>query len=185
VAGGRAGHRRCCERAVVPSGGGMIVYHPKKWRGFSVLCGRHCLRGSVFLLSLPYGMVAGMIALLVKLDEVHRWGIFNGEFGHTVREDSFFDHPYSLQIWATSLGFLLVFRGNLAYARYWEGRMQLARMCSYYQDAATVRRLAPAAGCYRCLGSRCAVMTPASWRRTPCALMRPTRMSISTASGSR
>jgi hypothetical protein len=118
----------------------MIVYHPKKWRGFSVLCGSACLRGSVFLQSLPYGIVAGTIALAIKLDQTHDWGIFNGRFGHTVREESFFDHPYSLQIWATSLGFLLVFRGNLAYARYWEGRMQLARMCSYYQDAATVSR---------------------------------------------
>jgi hypothetical protein len=116
----------------------MIVYHPKKWRGFSVLCGYACLRGSVFLQSLPFGLVAGGIALLIKLDQSNGWGIFDGRFGHTVREDSFFDHPYSLQIWATSLGFLLVFRGNLAYARFWEGRMQLARMCSYYQDAAMV-----------------------------------------------
>jgi predicted membrane chloride channel (bestrophin family) len=118
----------------------MIVYHPKKWRGFSVLCGTSCLRGSVFLQSLPYGLVAGSIALLVKLEA---FGSFGGRFGHTIREDSFFDHPYSLQIWATSLGFLLVFRGNLAYARYWEGRMQLARMCSYYQDAVTVRAAGP------------------------------------------
>ena len=108
-----------------------------------MLCGRHCLRGSVFILSLPYDILAGLIAALVKLDQTQSWGIFDGEFGHTVREDSFFDHPYALQIWATSLGFLLVFRGNLAYARFWEGRMQLARMCSYYQDACMVRKFTP------------------------------------------
>ena len=114
----------------------MIIYHPKKWRGFSVLCGRQCLRGSVFPLVLPYAALGGLIAFLVKFDNEYSWGYFGG-LGMKHREDSLFDHPYSLHMWAASLGFMLVFRGNLAYGRYWDGRRELARMCSYWQEVAT------------------------------------------------
>lgn len=110
----------------------MIVYNTKKWWGFVVLCS---MRGSVFPRVVPYALISGLIATLIKLDNRNGWEVFDS-LGHRLREDSLFDHPYSLHIWGMSLGFLLVFRGNLAYARYWEGRRELARMASYWQDAA-------------------------------------------------
>ena len=53
--------------------------------------------------------------------------------GHTIVAG---DQTYALQIWATAVSFALVFRGNLAYGRFWEGRIQIAKFSSYMQDTA-------------------------------------------------
>jgi predicted membrane chloride channel (bestrophin family) len=113
----------------------MITYHPKKWCGWVVLskCGQD--NGSVIPRCFPYGFVSAMIALLVKLDNAGEWGIFSS-LGMEEKKDSLFDHPYALQIWGVAVGFLLVFRSNLGYARYWEGRTKLAAMSSYLSEVA-------------------------------------------------
>ena len=113
----------------------MITYHPKKLWGWVVLskCGQE--NGSVIPRCLPYGIVSAMLALLVKLDNAGDWGVFTN-LGMEEKQDSVFDHPYALQIWGVAVGFLLVFRGNLGYARYWEARAKLATMSSFLQEVA-------------------------------------------------
>ena len=111
----------------------MIVYDTKKWLGWIVLV--KC-SGSVFHLSAPYAVVAGLIALAVKMDNQYEWGLFHSLEPQTLESSPLFYSPYALQIWGTTVGFLLVFRGNLAYARYWDGRGHLARLSSYLQETA-------------------------------------------------
>jgi len=113
----------------------MIIYNPKKWCGWKVLCSKSGCSGSVAPRAALYGLVAALIALIIKLDQEFEWGVF-GALHHTTREESLFDHPYSLHIWGAALGFMLVFRGNLGYARHWEGRREIGRMSSYLQDVA-------------------------------------------------
>lgn len=45
-------------------------------------------------------------------------------------------HPYTFQLFAAVVGFGLVFRAQLAYARYWESRTALASLGSKWTDAA-------------------------------------------------
>jgi predicted membrane chloride channel (bestrophin family)/CRP-like cAMP-binding protein len=111
----------------------MIVYDTKKYNGLVVLL-RALVRcdweGSVLLNVLPYAAAASLVAGTIKLDGHFRWNLFTA-----VHDDTLFDHSYSLQVWATSVGFLLVFRGNLAYQRFWEARSAVAQFSSYLQDA--------------------------------------------------
>ena len=113
----------------------MIIYNPKKWCGWKVLCSKSGCSGSVAPRAALYGLVAALIAFIIKLDQEFEWGVFSA-LHHTTREQSLFDHPYSLHIWGAALGFMLVFRGNLGYARHWEGRREIGRMSSYLQDVA-------------------------------------------------
>jgi len=112
----------------------MVLYETKKWGGFAVLYQLFCLcdtRGSVLPQTLPYMFVAASIAGFIKLDDYLGWSVFSG-----IHDDTLFDSTYALQVWATSVGFLLVFRGNLAYQRFWEGRGAIAKFSSYLQDTA-------------------------------------------------
>jgi hypothetical protein len=88
----------------------MIVYDTKKYNGclpiWSLL--RLDWEGSVLPNVLPYAAVAALVAGVIKLDEHLLWKQFT-----SVHDDTLFDHSYSLQVWASSCGFLLVFRGNV------------------------------------------------------------------------
>eukprot|EP00897_Mesotaenium_endlicherianum_P004622 jgi/Mesen1/4188/ME000219S03324 len=48
----------------------------------------------------------------------------------------FFLHPYAYSIFGGILGFMILFRTNLSYARYWEARTNIAQMSSKWGDAA-------------------------------------------------
>jgi predicted membrane chloride channel (bestrophin family) len=112
----------------------MLVYETQKWGGFAVLWRVFCkgdLAGSVFPAVMPWACVAASIAGLIKLDAAMEWSMFS-----SVHDDSLFDATYALQVWATAVGFALVFRSNLAYGRFWEGRGQIAKFSSYMQDTA-------------------------------------------------
>ena len=112
----------------------MLIYETQKWGGFAVLWRVFCkcdFTGSVFPTVLPWACVAAVIASVIKLDQHFEWGVFS-----SVHDDSLFDQTYALQIWATAVSFALVFRGNLAYGRFWEGRIQIAKFSSYMQDTA-------------------------------------------------
>eukprot|EP01048_Picozoa_sp_COSAG05_P004281 COSAG05_NODE_225_length_13597_cov_18.878723_2_plen_380_part_00 len=111
----------------------MIVYDTKKWFGWIVLV--KC-SGSVFHLAAPYALVAGLIAFAVKMDNAYDKGFFDALKPQHVDSNPLFHSPYSLQIWGTTVGFLLVFRGNLAYARYWDGRGHLAKLSAYLAETA-------------------------------------------------
>lgn len=47
-----------------------------------------------------------------------------------------FGHPYPYQTFAFIVGFILVFRSNFGYGRYWEGRtnLQVRVMCKGIQS---------------------------------------------------
>ena len=45
-------------------------------------------------------------------------------------------HPYVHQIFAITVSFLLTYRSQLAYQRFWEGRTMLQTMSSRWKDAA-------------------------------------------------
>ena len=131
----------------------MIIYDPQAYRGLEALClccvkGRKygcktCLRASPFVYAAPYALLSMTLALLIKLGDNPRDGSEAGGFSLFAklapgieRNDAFFDHPYSLHIWGMVVGFTVVFRGNMAYQRFAEGRRELARMSSYWMDFA-------------------------------------------------
>ena len=126
------------QRSAAPKGGRSTEYDyvpPEEVLGWVVLskCGQ--ANGSVIPRCFPYGVVSALLALLVKLDNAGEWGLFTN-LGMEEKKDSVFDHPYALQIWGVAVGFLLVFRGNLGYARFWEARAKLATMSSFLQEVA-------------------------------------------------
>jgi len=82
------------------------------------------MNGSVFPRVLPYGLVSSVICLGISLTEAH-----------ALMKD-IFSHPYAHQVFSISVGFVLVFRGNLSYQRFWEGRSQLQQMSTKWDDAA-------------------------------------------------
>mmetsp|Transcript_17814 Transcript_17814/g.41963 ORF Transcript_17814/g.41963 Transcript_17814/m.41963 type:complete len:589 (-) Transcript_17814:312-2078(-) len=80
--------------------------------------------GSVFPRTIPWGIFSALIGISINLlhlqDDV----------------EQFFGHPYAHQVFAISMGFLLVFRANLSYARFWEGRTQVQQMSTKWDDGA-------------------------------------------------
>ena len=95
----------------------MIVYNPKQWNGLVVLLS---LQGSPLPHGAAFGLVSCLIAVAVKFYIPEQWGL-----GEAEREKSLLDHPYSTSIFASLVSFLVAFRANLAYSRFWEGRTQL------------------------------------------------------------
>jgi len=59
---------------------------------------------------------------------------------------STFDHPYPFQIYAFIVGFALVFRSNIAFGRFWEGRTGLQWMGGKWCDVAIQCRVFDSAG---------------------------------------
>jgi len=94
----------------------MIIY-PRTT--FSLLLNTY--NGSPFLPSLLLALLSTTIALTLEL------------FNHDI--SSWMLHPYPFQLFAAVVGFGLVFRAQLAYARYWEGRTSLASMGFKWTDA--------------------------------------------------
>ncbi|CAJ1429612.1 unnamed protein product [Effrenium voratum] len=94
--------------------------------------------GGIFILfrlvgtSWPFGVIPGLIALSISLalssisflDELIR------------NRDEFISHPYAFQLFAYLLGFLMVFRTNFAYQRYWEAIGAMQNMAAKWLDGA-------------------------------------------------
>mmetsp|Transcript_2320 Transcript_2320/g.5445 ORF Transcript_2320/g.5445 Transcript_2320/m.5445 type:complete len:406 (+) Transcript_2320:23-1240(+) len=81
------------------------------------------LSGSVFPRVLPYGLWASALTILIHF---------------TAREYFSLEtlaHPYAHQVFAISVGFLLVFRSNLSYQRFWEGLSNVQQMSTKWDDA--------------------------------------------------
>jgi len=68
---------------------------------------------------------AGTCLCLKAIDHFSGWDYFQHVF----------KHPYVYQIYTFVLGFILVFRCNLSYARFWEGRTNIQLMSSKWADA--------------------------------------------------
>eukprot|EP00746_Dinoflagellata_sp_MGD_P002959 gnl/MRDRNA2_/MRDRNA2_105772_c0_seq1.p1 gnl/MRDRNA2_/MRDRNA2_105772_c0~~gnl/MRDRNA2_/MRDRNA2_105772_c0_seq1.p1 ORF type:complete len:447 (-),score=38.33 gnl/MRDRNA2_/MRDRNA2_105772_c0_seq1:96-1436(-) len=102
----------------------MIVYS-KGWGGCSLLCQ---LRGTSWphaifpaLISTCFGVIIGALRDFNTLVET---------------KELFMVHPYPFQLYAFVVGFLIVFRTNFAYQRYWEGRSTIAQMDGKLLDGA-------------------------------------------------
>lgn len=98
----------------------MIVYE-KQFGAFNLLMrvyGSSWPRASI--LAIPGTIIGGLLRALV------------GDYmkGH------FYLHPYPYSMFATLLALLLIFRVNLSYARYWEGRTMVAQLSTKWADAA-------------------------------------------------
>jgi len=84
------------------------------------------LRGSVYFNVLPYALFGAIEVVVLKgLNHFYEW-----------KADEIFEHPYVYQVYTFVLGFVIVFRCNLAYNRFWEGRTNLELMTSKWSDAA-------------------------------------------------
>lgn len=81
------------------------------------------IEGSVIPRVIPFGIIAAIYAVLL------------GEFGQ-VDSDKLFVHPYPYHFLAFMTGFVLVFRINLSYQRFWEARTMAQNMSSKWGDAA-------------------------------------------------
>jgi predicted membrane chloride channel (bestrophin family) len=106
----------------------MIVYNPRQWNGLVVLLS---MQGSPLPQGAAFGLVSALIAAAVKFVVPGSLGL-----GEPTRESSLLDHPYSTSIFASLVSFLVAFRANLAYSRFWEGRTQLQRMSAMWGDVA-------------------------------------------------
>ena len=100
-----------------------MIRYSKTWCGFTVL---FRLDGT----SWPYGVIPGSIAVLVSI-ALELWE----EVDDRIRDrNNFIDHPYAFQLFAYMLGFLMVFRTNFAYQRYWEAMGHLQAMGAKWLD---------------------------------------------------
>lgn len=102
----------------------MIVYS-KRWCGLPLL---FRIKGTAW----PQGIFPALVSVAV--------GVVISEvpmIDDVVRDRSkFMDHPYPFQLYAFIIGFLIVFRTNFAYQRYWEGRGTIAQMATKWLDGA-------------------------------------------------
>eukprot|EP00892_Ulva_mutabilis_P007760 jgi/Ulvmu1/5356/UM022_0150.1 len=98
----------------------MITYD-KSWWGNRVLFRAY---GSAFPRALPYAGVAAVIAAaLSAVFDTTGWELFT--------------NAYPVQMFFFFVGFMIIFRNNLSYGRYWEGRTQLQQITAHLSD--TVR----------------------------------------------
>lgn len=82
--------------------------------------------------SWPYGILPGLLsaALGYVLGELE-------DLDSVVRDKTeFIDNPYPFQLFAYLVGFVIVFRTNFAYQRYWEGIDAVQRMGAKWLDGA-------------------------------------------------
>lgn len=96
-----------------------MIFYSKHWCGFPLLCR---IYGSPMPRAFPFACFSGFITYFIEEyagDETRLW----------------FDHPYPYSIFAFILGFVLIFRTNFGYQRYWEGRTRIQDMASKWVDA--------------------------------------------------
>jgi len=101
----------------------MIEYNQRSRGGLALI---FQLAGSVYPRVAPFAFLSCAICLTLKA--ITYWSDFE-HFNHI------FKHPYVYQIYTFVLGFILVFRCNLAYQRFWEGRTNIQLMSSKWADA--------------------------------------------------
>ncbi|KAL0045047.1 hypothetical protein WJX82_006316 [Trebouxia sp. C0006] len=98
----------------------MITYSKTTW-GLHLLLRMY---GSAFPRSLIFSIISTSITVALYL----------------TKERQLYDdwrHPYPYHIFAFIVGFIVVFRSQLSYGRYWEGRLQLQTMTARWADFCT------------------------------------------------
>ena len=110
----------------------MIVYNPKRWNGLIVIVPPGCFHGSPMFAAFIFGLAGAALAIAIKLAP-SQLGL-----GEDVREESLLDHPAPMMVFGSVVTFLVAFRANLAYSRFWEARTALQRMSSSWADVGTM-----------------------------------------------
>eukprot|EP00927_Polykrikos_kofoidii_P062162 TRINITY_DN56982_c0_g1_i1.p1 TRINITY_DN56982_c0_g1~~TRINITY_DN56982_c0_g1_i1.p1 ORF type:complete len:411 (-),score=70.91 TRINITY_DN56982_c0_g1_i1:63-1295(-) len=82
--------------------------------------------------SWPHGIIPGLVSASIGLALS-----FVPQLNETISDKTkFVDNPYAYQLFAYLVGFVLVFRTNFGYGRYWEAVDAVQRMGSKWLDAA-------------------------------------------------
>lgn len=90
----------------------------------------------------PYGILPGLLSCGMSIG-LSLWDAADAE----IRDRSeFISHPYAFQLFAYLLGFLMVFRTNFAYQRYWEAMGHVQAMGAKWLDGALMGICFDAAG---------------------------------------
>jgi len=100
----------------------MIDYDQRSWGGLGLICK---LEGSVYGRVVWPTIFSSLVIIIVK-------GL---DYFYDLQPMSIFNHPNVYQTYTIVLGFVVVFRCNLAYGRFWEGRSMLELMSSKWSDA--------------------------------------------------
>eukprot|EP00892_Ulva_mutabilis_P004197 jgi/Ulvmu1/2149/UM129_0008.1 len=96
----------------------MITYDKGLWGNYVLFR----MYGSAFPRAMPHACLsAGIAATLSGLFNTTGWDLFS--------------NSYPVQMFFFIVGFMVVFRSNLSYNRYWEGRTQLQQMTARLSDA--------------------------------------------------
>lgn len=101
----------------------MIEYDQRTFAGFYVLV--QCA-GSVYNRRVMIPSCLSCFLLITKKVAAE----FFYDVGHA------FNHPFPYQFFAFLLGFIIVFRTNLTYSRFWQGRTAIELMSSKWSDVA-------------------------------------------------
>lgn len=102
-----------------------MIYYQKGLGGFFVV---FQIAGT----SWPYGILPGILSATLGyvLSEIK-------DLDSIIRDkEEFIDNPYPFQLFAYLVGFVIVFRTNFAYQRYWEGIDAVQRMGAKWLDGA-------------------------------------------------
>jgi len=109
----------------------MIPYDTGKW-GISFI---FKIRGSVFPKTLTWAVPNALVAFMVKYAMVNYWGDYDGD---TVLQRGDYTSSGFTALWSGYtfiLGFLLVFRTQIAYSRFWEGCTALQQVKGSWVNA--------------------------------------------------
>mmetsp|Transcript_21243 Transcript_21243/g.38768 ORF Transcript_21243/g.38768 Transcript_21243/m.38768 type:complete len:457 (-) Transcript_21243:145-1515(-) len=97
---------------------------------------------AVYGTSWPFGVLPGGFAAVVSLVLSH-WEDADEVVSN---RDEFVSHPYAFQLFAYLLGFVIVFRTQLAYQRYWEAVGALQAMSAKWLDGSLMAIVFDAGG---------------------------------------
>ncbi len=113
----------------------MIIYNPRRCAGYIVLTS---CKGSSFFKAMPLPFVATAFTLLIKLMP-HIFKVPDTRAGDDVEtETQLIDHPQASYALTSIVGFLLLFRSNLAYGRFWEGRTAVQNMGAAWAEVGSL-----------------------------------------------
>lgn len=113
----------------------MIIYNPRRCAGYIVLTS---CKGSSFFKAMPLPIAATVFTLLIKLMP-HTFKVPDTRAGDDVEtETPLIGHPQASYALTSIVGFLLLFRSNLAYARFWEGRTAVQNMGTAWAEVGSL-----------------------------------------------
>lgn len=112
-----------------------MIRYKKTWCGADII---FRLAGT----SWPSGVLPGAIAAGISIC-LSYWESVDDRISD---RPSFVSHPYAFQLFAYMLGFLMIFRTNFAYARYWEAMGALQAMGAKWLDGACMGIIFDAGG---------------------------------------